>query len=81
MSIAESKTQRFDPRSGLAISVVWNQRLGDGGPEQRQLEPTDELVATSRWSETTGVEHRRVPRVRESDRAATIYSWRRAWTH
>jgi hypothetical protein len=37
---------QFLARGGLAISVVWNQHLGDGGPKQRQLEPTDELVAS-----------------------------------
>jgi hypothetical protein len=30
---------RFDRRSGWATSVVWNQRLGGGGPDVRELEP------------------------------------------
>jgi hypothetical protein len=35
---------RFDLRTGSGISAVWNQRLGVGGPEQRQLEPFDRLA-------------------------------------
>jgi len=38
----------FDQRSGLAISAVWNQRLGDGGPDFPQMEPTDQLDAANR---------------------------------
>jgi hypothetical protein len=41
---ARGASSRFDRWSGLAISVVQNQRLGDGGPEQRQLEPDSELA-------------------------------------
>src|SRR5919106_1287837 len=42
------KCQWFDRRSGLAILVVWNQRLGDGGPDFPQMEPTDQLDAPNR---------------------------------
>lgn len=43
-------SQGFDLRSGRAISVVYHQQLGDGGPEHWQLEPTETLVASSRRS-------------------------------
>ena len=29
-----TRSQRFDLQSGWAISAVWNQRLGDGGPDR-----------------------------------------------
>jgi hypothetical protein len=43
-----TRSRRFDLRSGWAISVVQNQRLGDGGPNFPQMEPTDQLDASNR---------------------------------
>jgi hypothetical protein len=39
---------RFDLRTGSGISAVWNQRLGVGGPDLSQMEPTDQLDAPDR---------------------------------
>src|SRR5438876_132459 len=46
---------RFDQRSGLAISAVWNQRLGDGGPDFHRLEPNDRLARTRRGAAARGM--------------------------
>jgi hypothetical protein len=38
----------FDYPGGFLISGLWDQELGIGGPEQRQLEPTRRLAAPNR---------------------------------
>lgn len=44
----ETSVLRFDLRCGSRFSVVWNQRVGVGGPDLSQMEPIDELDAADR---------------------------------
>jgi hypothetical protein len=37
---------------------VWNQRLGDGGPDFRQLEPGCRLAQAGRWTPASSIGHR-----------------------
>jgi hypothetical protein len=47
-SVAATKITRGSTNGmGYPISTVQNQQVGDGGPAQRQLEPTDHLSACS----------------------------------
>jgi hypothetical protein len=39
---------RFDCQFGMTIPVVWNQEVGGGGPNWRQLEPARRLPPSDR---------------------------------
>src|SRR5580765_4999583 len=46
-----SATRRFDRRFGIGLAVVWNQRLGVGGPDRHQLESRRAVDAATREPE------------------------------
>jgi hypothetical protein len=52
------RARRFDLLCGSRFSAIWNQRLGDGGPDQRQLEPSAGMALSAGCSSTCGLTSR-----------------------